>query len=59
MSVLVRCPDDPSEWGIIELQGAVIPKQAAKLNGEVLGTLLIQVSLLCYAKRRTNNQFSR
>lgn len=59
MSVLVRCPDNPSEWGIIELQGTVVPKQSRKLNGEPLGTLEIQVKhfLLWLTLFRTNNQY--
>eukprot|EP01126_Amoeba_proteus_P015081 TRINITY_DN166_c1_g1_i1.p1 TRINITY_DN166_c1_g1~~TRINITY_DN166_c1_g1_i1.p1 ORF type:complete len:106 (-),score=18.10 TRINITY_DN166_c1_g1_i1:239-556(-) len=42
MSVLIRCPEDPSEWGIIELQGVVIPKMSPTLDGESLGYLEIK-----------------
>jgi len=40
MSVLVRCPDEPLAWGIIELQGTLLPKyHGSPLQGEKIGTL--------------------
>lgn len=41
MSVVVRCPDNPDEWGIIELQGTLVSR-VGKLDGEQIGSLEIK-----------------
>lgn len=39
-AVLIKCPEDPSGWAIIELQGTIVNKNGP-LNGETLGRFQI------------------
>eukprot|EP01083_Nonionella_stella_P091908 257055_1 len=42
MQIPIRCPDDPTQWGMIELQGELSSPVSTTLRGMEIGQIIVK-----------------